>query len=171
MDPVRMAEAARLIAAELAIIAPGVDWAARAEAYAAELMSAHAEIEALLAVVPEADRKMVTNHEVFGYFADRYGWELVGTVIPGGTTLGAPSAADLADLIETIRHEGVRVIFAETSSPDVLAQVVAQEVGEQVTVITLHTESLGEPGSEADTLIGMLLANARVIVGAMTATG
>lgn len=171
MDPVRMADAARLIAAELTAVAPGIDWAARADAYAAELRSAHVEIESLLAAVPASERKMVTNHEVFGYFADRYGWEVVGTVIPGGSTLGAPSAADLADLIETIRHEGVRVIFAETSAPDVLAQVVADEVGEQITVVALHTESLGEPGSDSGTLIGMLLDNARRIVGAMAGNG
>lgn len=171
MDPVRMADAARLIAAELALVAPGIDWAGRAEAYATELMSAHGEIESILDAVPPSDRQMVTNHDVFGYFADRYGWEVVGTVIPGGTTLGSPSAADLADLIEAIRHEGVKAIFVETSSPDAIARVVAEEVGAQVEVVTLHTESLGEPGSEAGTLIGMLLDNARRIAGAMTGSG
>src|SRR5690606_16679850 len=91
----------------------------------------------------------------------RYGWEVLGTVIPGGTSLGAPSSADLADLVATIRAEGVRVIFTETSSPDDLARVIAEEVGDQIDVVSLHTESLAE--SPADTLIGMLEENARRI--------
>jgi zinc/manganese transport system substrate-binding protein len=171
MDPVRMAQGARLIAAELALVAPDIDWAARAETYAASLMEAHREIEEMLGSVPPANREMITNHEVFGYFAERYDWHILGTIIPGGTSVGAPSAGDLADLIELIIDEGVRVIFVETSSPDTLARVIADEVGEQVRIVELHTESLGEPGSAAGTLIGMLKENARLISEAMSADG
>lgn len=171
MDPIRMADAARLIADRLKNIDPGFDWEGRAEAYALELLEANTQIEALLATVAPADRMMVTNHGSFGYFAARYGWEIVGTVIPGGSSLADPSSAELAELVETINDLGVRAIFVETSGPDTLARVVAEVVGEQVEVVELHTESLGEPGSEAGTLIGMLLENARRITDSLTRSG
>ena len=171
MDPVRMADAARLIAVELASIEPGVDWASRAESYGAELVRANAEIEAMLMTVAPADRKLVTNHATFGYFAARYGWEVLGSVIPGASSLGAPSSADLAELVGLIEREGIRAIFVETTSPEVLARAVAAEVGSQVEVVELHTESLSPPGSEADSLIGLLRTNATLITRALAESG
>lgn len=171
MDPVRMADAARLIAVELSTIDPGADWAARAESYAAELLDVNAEIAAMLMTVPTAERRLVTNHATFGYFADRYGWEVVATVIPGVSTLGAPSSADLAELVRLIEQEGIRAIFVETTSPDVLARAVAAEVGSRVEVVELQTESLNPPGAEGDTLIGMLRSNASLITRALTGSG
>lgn len=168
LDPVRMAEAARLIATELAALEPGVDWATRAEAYAADLGDAHVEIESILSQVPAESRKLVTSHRAFGYFADRYGFEIVGVVIPGGSTLADPSSAELSSLVETIEHERVRAIFAETTEPIDLAEAVAAEVGRDVEVVELHTGSLGEPGSGADTLIGMLVTNAARIAAALS---
>ena len=95
-DPVRMQQAATFIAAELADAVPALDTAAVQErqvaAYAADLDALDAEVEELLAVVPAEDRLLVTNHEVFGYFADRYDFEVIGAIIPGGSTLAEPSA-------------------------------------------------------------------------------
>jgi zinc/manganese transport system substrate-binding protein len=167
MDPLRMVEAVRLIAAELAEVAPGVDWASRAESYVAELEAAHTEIASLLGEIPQERRVLVTNHDALGYFADRYGLEVVGTVIPGGSTLGEPSSADLAALVEVIEDRGVPAIFAETTQSSVLAEAVAAEVGRVVKVVELYTGSLGEPGSGAETLIGMLLTDARLIAEAL----
>jgi len=166
MDPVRMAEAGHQIAFELEQIDPETDWMGPAKMYYAKMIAVHREIEQMLGTVAPADRKMVTNHASFGYFADRYGWEVVGTVIPGGSSLGAPSSADLAELVAGILAEDVGVIFVETSSPDDLARVVAAEVGRDMQVVTLHTESLGDP--PADTLVGMLEENARLITQALT---
>jgi len=171
MDPVRMAEAVRLIAAELALIDSGVNWEERAEAYANLLGEVDVEISDLLERVPVANRKLVTNHSTFGYFADRYGWEIIGTVIPGGSSMGAPSSAELAALVTLIRETGIRAIFTETTGSEGLARVIAAEVGSTVEVVTLHTESLGPPGSGADTLIGMLLTNARLITDALSGAG
>jgi zinc/manganese transport system substrate-binding protein len=117
--------------------------------------------------LPEQSRKIVTNHEAFGYFAQRYGFEVVGVVIPGGSTLAEPSSAELAELVDVMRQEDVRVIFGETSSPSNLADAVAAELGEEVTVIELFTESLGPSGSEAETLSEMLLVNTQRIVAAL----
>ncbi|MFQ5523556.1 MAG: metal ABC transporter solute-binding protein, Zn/Mn family [Acidimicrobiia bacterium] len=167
MDPLRMVEAARLIAAELADIAPEVDWASRAESYVSKLEAAHEEIVGLLADIPEERRVLVTNHEALGYFADRYGLEVLGAVIPGGSTLGEPSSADLAALVELIRVRGVPAIFAETTQPLALAEAVAAEAGRPVAVVRLYTGSLGAPGSGAETLVGMLLTDARLIAEAL----
>jgi zinc/manganese transport system substrate-binding protein len=103
---------------------------------------------------------LVTNHDAFGYFADRYEFDLLGTVIPGGSTLAAPSSADLAALVDVMKSEEVTVIFAETSSSTTLAEAVTAELGSDVDVVELYTESLGEVGSDADTYIGMLRVNA-----------
>jgi len=168
MDPVRMAEAARLIAAELSRIEPGVDWAERADAYADELTAADARIRQILEVIPAGQRKLVTNHEAFAYFAARYGFEVVGVVIPGGSTLADPSSAQLASLVETMREEGVRAIFTETTQSAALAEAVAAELGGEVRVVPLYTGSLGEPGSGADSLIGMLITNAERIAEALS---
>lgn len=167
LDPLRMAEAARLIAAQLAEIDPATDWMTRAEEYAAELAAADEEIAAQLSTIPEDERRLVTNHESLGYFARRYGFQVVGVVIPGGSTLGDPSSAHLAELVEVMRREGVRVIFGETVEPGVLAAAVASELGEDVEVVPLFTESLGEPGSEAESLIAMLKTNAALIEEAL----
>jgi zinc/manganese transport system substrate-binding protein len=110
---------------------------------------------------------MVTNHEAFGYFAARYGFEVIGVVIPGGSTLAEPSSAELAALVEIMESESVRVIFAETSQPTALAEAVAAELGGDVDVVELFTESLGPPGSGAETLSKMLLTNAERISAAL----
>lgn len=159
LDPRRVALAADLLAAELAEAAPGVDWSARADVYAAELDSLDISSVERLAVVAPADRKLVTNHLSLGYFSDRYGFEMVGTVIPGGESLANPSSAELASLVEVIESEQVRAIFTETIEPDILAQAVAAEVGYEVKVVELYTGSLGVPGSDGDTLVKMLTAN------------
>ena len=117
MDPLRVATAVGLIAGELAALDPSVDWMANAMLYADELRTLDEEVVAVLEVVPEERRKMVTNHEAFGYFADRYGFEVVGVVIPGGSTLADPSSADLAELVEIMTEENIDVIFGETISP------------------------------------------------------
>ena len=167
-DPVRMAAAARAIAAELTAMDGSVDWEGNAERYAQELLAADEEIAAALAAVPAGRRILVTNHDSLGYFADRYGFDVVATVIPGGNTLGDPSSAELADLVAVIADTGVPAIFAENVEPPTLAEAVAAEVGDGVAVVELFTDSLGEPGSGADTLIGMLVTNADRIAAAMS---
>jgi len=167
LDPIRDADAARQLADHLAAVAPDHDWAAAAEQYAVELEKANDDISEILSVVPRGERKLVTNHRAFGYFSDRYDFEMIGTVIPGGATLANPSSSELAALVATIREEHVPAIFTETVEPDALARAVAEEVGSEVQVVELYTGSLGEPGSDGDTLIGMLETNARRIAAAL----
>jgi len=168
MDPIRMVQAARLIADRLAGIDPSVDWVARADAYAAQLEAAHERITTLFSTLPANRRLLVTNHEALGYLSARYGFEVVGVVIPGGSTLAEPGSEELAALVAVIDELNIRAVFAETTEPSTLARAIADEADHPVTVVTLHTESLGEPGSPADTLIGMLEENARLIADALS---
>ena len=84
-----------------------------------------------------------------GYFGDRFDFEIVGVIIPGGSTLADPSSGELAELVETMEDEGVTVIFGETVSTNALAEAVAAELGEDVEVVELYTGSLGDEGSGA----------------------
>jgi zinc/manganese transport system substrate-binding protein len=166
MDPIRVGEAALALADQLDEVGPGA-WHDRAESYSEEMRATDTAISALLEEVAEGSRKMVTNHEAFGYFAARYGFDVVGAVIPGGSTLAEPSSAELAVLVETMQSERVNVIFAETTRPTKLADAVASELGEEVEVVELFTESLGPDGSDVETLSEMLLTNAERIAAAL----
>jgi zinc/manganese transport system substrate-binding protein len=168
-DPARMAVAVSALAEVLAEEVPALDTDAfrdRAAAYVAALEALDAEVEALLAPIPAERRLLVTNHAVLGYFADRYGFEVLGTVIPSLSTLAEPSAGELDDLADLIRAAGVPAVFVERSSPTRLAEALAAE-GADVAVVELDTESLGEPGTEAGTYLGMVRSNARAIAAAL----
>jgi zinc/manganese transport system substrate-binding protein len=168
-DPARMADAAEALAGFLGREVPGLGTARfqrRAAGYVASLRALDREVAATLAAVPAARRKLVTNHDVFGYFADRYGFEVVGAVVPSFTTQAQPSPADLADLAHAVRSAGVPAVFADTSSPGRLADALAGEAGD-VQVVDLYSESLGPPGSPGDSYVGMLRTDARRIAEAL----
>lgn len=168
-DPAQMRAVVGALEEALAGI-DGIDAAAlagAADAYDGELAALEADLEARFAAIPDERRALVTNHHVFGYLAERYGFRLVGAVVPGGTTLAAPSASDLAGLADAVREAGVPVIFAESSQPDRLVQVLAEEAGVDVRVETLFTESLTAPGGGAETYLQMQQANADRIEAAL----
>lgn len=167
-DPIRVAAVARLVADRMAGIDPDGGWDVRVGAAVAGLEALDAEIREMVSVVPADRRLLVTNHEVLGYFAARYDFQVVGVVVPGGSTLAEPSSRDLADLVARIREAGVPAIFTETTDSSTLAETIADEVGQRIQVVELHTAALGEPGSEAATYIGMMRANARAIATALT---
>ncbi|MEX2653585.1 MAG: metal ABC transporter substrate-binding protein, partial [Acidimicrobiia bacterium] len=166
MDPVRMADALRLIGVALSEVAPGEDWTERASQAADEMLEVHEEVESILAAIPHERRKLVTNHDSFGYLAARYDFEIVGVAIPGGSTLASPSSAQISELVEVIRETGVEVLFAETTSPAALLEAIAGEV-EGVRVVELLEASLAPPGEPGDTLAGMLVVNAETIAEAL----
>ncbi len=170
LDPLRMAKGARVIATSLASVDPATDasvWQARGERYATELEGLDRRIRDILSVIPPERRLLVTNHDAFGYFADRYGFRIVGTVIPGGSTLAEPSPADLDALVRSIEASGVDAIFVETTASPDLAEALASELGRPIQVVELYTGSLGGPGSGADTYIGMMETNAHRIADAL----
>ncbi|MCY3562118.1 MAG: metal ABC transporter substrate-binding protein, partial [bacterium] len=138
------------------------------DAYLAELAQLHEDIADTLATVPAANRKLVTNHDAFGYFADRYNFEVIGTVIPSLSTLAEPSPASLEALAELIEETGISAIFSEylSHSRDVAAALADRLDG--VSVVSLYSGALGEEGSGADTYLTMMRANARTIAEALS---
>jgi zinc/manganese transport system substrate-binding protein len=164
-DPERMAEVVAGIAAELEKT-EGIDAAAVAangDEYITQLDDLDAEMTEVFAAIPSERRQLVTNHHVFGYLAARYDFTIIGAVIPGGTTLAAPSASDLEELVGAIETAGVSTIFADSSQPDRLVQVLADEASIDVDVVALFTESLGEPGGGADSYLQMMRSNTELI--------
>lgn len=168
-DPARVAVAAEGIGEFLAEAVDGIDAATlqdSVDAYVEELEALDAEVEELLTEVPAERRVLVTNHDAFGYFADRYDFEVVGTVVPSGSTSDGTGAADLAALAELVREEDVPAIFTENVASDELAQALASEVGGDVEVVELFTDSLGE-GGDAGSYVEMVRANAQRIADAL----
>lgn len=144
-------------------------FATRAAAYVARLQAADVEIRRLMAEIPPAHRGIVTNHDALGYFVAAYGLHLVGSIFPSLDVSSEPDPAQLAALADTIRSEGITAIFSESAVNPRLARAIADESGARVIDEPLYTDSLGPPGSGADTLDGMLLHDARVIHGALVA--
>jgi len=140
-------------------------YAANAEAYEERLRELDAWIREQVAQVPEANRKLVTDHAAFGYFARRYGFEQVGAVFPGYSTLAGPSAQELAELEDAIDELGVKAVFVGlTVNPD-LAQRVADDTGTQL--VFLYTGSLSEPGGPAGDYLSLMRYNVSAIVEAL----
>lgn len=132
------------------------------------LQAADAEIRRLMDEVPAERRGIVTNHDALGYFIEAYGLRFVGSVFPSLDVSAEPNPAQLAELVDVIRAEGVTAIFSESAVNPRLAEAMAEEGGARVVDEPLYTDSLGPAGSGADTLDGMLLHNARVIHDALT---
>lgn len=154
-DPARMVDVVEALGGELDSL--GIE--SEADAYLAELDELDAEMTAEFATIPAEHRALITNHHVFGYLADRFGFELIGAAIPGGSTLASPSAADLAELVSAIESSGVPAIFAESSQPDRLMQVLSSEADIDVDVVELYTESLTAEGEGADTYLAVMRSN------------
>jgi ABC-type Zn uptake system ZnuABC Zn-binding protein ZnuA len=139
---------------------------ANAERYIAQLNELDRFIAGEVAKIPEANRKLVTNHESFGYFADRYGFRIIGTIVPGVSTGASPSAQQLARLTDRVREAGAKVIFLETSANPQLAEQLARETGIRV-VPDLYTHSLSSADGPAPTYLDMMRYNVKQIVEAL----
>jgi len=140
---------------------------ANAAAYLRRLRALDAGLRACFARVPAAQRTLVSDHDAFGYFADRYGITVVGAVIPSQTTQAQASAKDIANLIALIRREHVRAIFPEASLSKKLAQQIARESGARAGA-ALYGDTLGPAGSPGATYLSMEAANANSMVRGFT---
>ena len=167
-DPQRVSGAlpglAHVLTAEVGLDAAAID--ACLSGYLAELEAVDADVAATVEQLPAASRKLVTNHEALGYFADRYGFEVIGTVIPTPASMAQASPAGLEELAEIIEHEGIKAIFAETLHSVDDVEALAARVGD-IDVVTLYTGSLGPPGSGAETYVDFMRTNADLIVDAL----
>jgi ABC-type Zn uptake system ZnuABC Zn-binding protein ZnuA len=143
------------------------EYSANADAYTVKLLELDRWIREQVKQIPEGKRVLVTNHESLGYFADRYGFRIIGTIIPGVSTGSSPSARQLAALVDTVRQSRAPAIFLETGSNPKLASQLAEETGIRV-VKELYTHSITGPKGDAPSYIDMMRYNARAIVEALS---
>jgi ABC-type Zn uptake system ZnuABC Zn-binding protein ZnuA len=162
LDPINVLTYVANIRDALTTLDPeGADaYRVNADAYSARLRELDAWIVGEVAKIPADRRLLVTNHESLGYFTDRYGFTLVGTVFNTMGAEGSPSARQLADLVAAIKASGVPAIFLEIGSNAVLADEVARETG-AIVVTDLYVHSVGE---DAPTYIDMIRWDVQRIV-------
>ena len=165
-DPIRVKLVVNDLAARLSVLDPdGRDtYTANAAAYSAQLDELHAWTQESVAAVPEERRFLVTSHDSLGYFANLYGFEVVGVIL-STTTEVEPSPADLAELTHEVEEYGVPAIFGETSVSERLARSIAAESGAEL--VHLYSGSLGIEGSGAETYLDMVRTNVQRIVDAL----
>jgi ABC-type Zn uptake system ZnuABC Zn-binding protein ZnuA len=136
---------------------------ANVASYGAQLDALDTELKARIATIPEANRKLVTFHDAFPYFAKHFGFQLVGVIL---ANVGQdPSAADLAALVEKVKAAGVTAVFSEAQFSPKLSQTLAQEAGIKSVVTTLYNDALGP--APADTYLGLMRWNVDQIVAAL----
>lgn len=141
------------------------EYAAAAEEYTATLTELDQELRARVETLPQARRKLVSDHAELGYFARAYGFELIGAVTPALSTMAEPSAQELAGLQDQIRAVGVPAIFvSSTVNPQTAAQL-AQDLG--IEVVTLYTASLSAPEGEASTYVELMRHMTESIIAAL----
>ena len=136
-----------------------------ADAYVKQLNDLDAWIKEQVSQIPVEKRQLVTNHEVLGYFAERYGFTIVGAVLPSGSSDASTSAGQMANLIDLVKSSGTPAIFLDEVENPSLAQQISAETGVRV-VTDLHLESLTE-GAPAATYIDMMKHNVTQIVNAL----
>lgn len=137
-----------------------------AAAYIAELDALLEEIELLVDTLPEEKRILITSHDSLGYLATHFDFELIGTIIPGGSTVAEPSVRDVAQLIDLINAEGVPAIFGESTVNASIAQTIATETGAELVV--LYSGSLSDANNPASTYIDYMRYNITAIVTALS---
>ena len=118
-------------------------------------------------MIPAGRRTLITNHEVFGYFAERFDFRVAGAIIPALTTEAEASAAGMDDLVNLIEAERVPAIFVDSTQSTRLAEAIADDSEFAVEVVQLYGESLGGPGSGAETYLSMMRSNASLISDAL----
>lgn len=165
-DPRNAKVMVHAIAAAFAAADPAhrADYEANEAAYTAELDRLDAEIANEISSL--ANKKIVTNHDAFRSYIDRYGLEFVGSIIPGFDSQAELSARDVSNIVSLIKATGVKAVFSESSLPPRTAEAIARDAGVRVVAgeDSLYGDSLGAPGSAGDTYLKMLRHNTRVIV-------
>jgi zinc/manganese transport system substrate-binding protein len=168
-DPTNAIAAVEVIASALAEADPAGAEAYRlgARRYIERLERLDEEIARCMEAIPAADRKLVTTHDSYGYFAERYDIEIVGALIPSRSSQAQPSAGETAQLIDQIESEGTEAIFPESAIDPALEEAVADETGADVGG-ALWADSLGPEGSGAETYVQALASDAETVAEGFT---
>lgn len=145
------------------------EYRADADAYVERLRALDRNVAACIEDIPPAQRKLVTTHDALGYYADRYGIEVVGALIPSLSTAAQPSAGDIRELVDQIREQDVEAIFPESSIDPKLERAVARETGATVGR-PLWADTLGPAGSDGSTYIQSIQSNTAALVDGLTAS-
>jgi ABC-type Zn uptake system ZnuABC Zn-binding protein ZnuA len=146
--------------------AAAAEYAANAEQYIAGLNALDQRIQAQVATIPEENRKLVTDHDTLGYYADRYGLQVVGMIVPSVSSADSTTARGLAALIDSVKATNARAIFIEELGDPRLAEQISTETGAKV-VTGLYTHSLSAPDGPAPTYLQMLEYDTQLIVDAL----
>ena len=162
-DPLRVKKAVWDISARLGVLDPsGAEiYRSNAESYNSKLDELHTWTLEQVAQVPEERRLLVTSHDSLGYFANLYGFRVLGAILSTATE-AEPSADDIAALSQKVENYGVPAVFGEITISERLASAVASESGAKL--VRLHSESLGHEGSGAETYLDMMRTNVTNIV-------
>ncbi len=163
LDPLAMRDV--VLALDPVLTEAGVQLGDRTAALAADLEALDAELAEVLAVVPPESRQLVTGHGAMGYFADRYGFEIIGTVVPGLSSSDEPSAREIAQLIDDVKAAGSAALFTDVGTPASVARAVADETGVQL--VELQVAQLPDDGTYQD----LLRELARQVADALGASG
>jgi ABC-type Zn uptake system ZnuABC Zn-binding protein ZnuA len=140
-------------------------YAANAGAYKGQLAELDAWVRKQVEGIPPEKRQIVTDHRAFGYFCRRYGFEQVGTIIPGYSTLSEPSAKELSELEDAIRDLNVKAVFVGNTVNPALAEAVTEDTGARL--VFLYTGSLSDPEGDAPTYLAYIRYNVNAIVSAL----
>jgi manganese/iron transport system substrate-binding protein len=167
MDPVNVVIWTNAIAASLAAADPAhqSEFLRNAEDYITQLNQLDAWIMQQVSTVPAANRKLVTDHMLLGYFAGKYGFEMVGAVIPSYSSAAQPSAQELAALEDAIRQYAVQAILVGNTVNPTLAERVAADTG--ISLVSFYTGSLSPADGPAATYIEYMRYNVTAIVTAL----
>jgi ABC-type Zn uptake system ZnuABC Zn-binding protein ZnuA len=165
LNPVNVIQYANNIRDALIVMDPAnaSDYLQNAQTYIAQLNELDQWISSSVSQIPAENKILVTNHESLGYFADRYGFQIAGAVIPSTSSDAMPTAKQLADLVTIIRTLHVKAIFLETGSNPDLAKQVARETS--ITIVnTIYTHSLTQLDGPASTYLNMMKYDVMTIV-------
>ncbi|GAA4474120.1 zinc ABC transporter substrate-binding protein AztC [Enteractinococcus fodinae] len=165
MDVSRMADGAELIGQKLADVTGEDAYVSCGAEVAEDLRATDAQVEELLAHVDSA--RLVTDHAAYGYLADRYGVEVSGVVIPGGSTDGEPSSQDLSQLTALLNDEGADALVTAKNNPNRMIAALEAETESDVPVVMLYENGIGEPGSGAETYQDAMVYNAEALAEAI----
>jgi ABC-type Zn uptake system ZnuABC Zn-binding protein ZnuA len=138
--------------------------------YSAKLDALDADIAKKINALPADNRKLVTNHDAFGYYIDRYQLTFVGSIIPSFDTSAELSAKDIDDIVAKIKQTGTKAVFSESSLPPKTAEAIGKQAGVKVVAgeDALYGDTLGPEGSAGDTYLKMEEHNTDTIVKALS---
>lgn len=165
MDVSRMADGAELLGEEIAAATGDETYVSCGTEVAEELRDVDAEIADIIADLGAP--RLVTDHAAYNYFADRYGVEVSGVVVPGGSTDAEPSSQDLAELSELLSEQGADALVTSKANTNRLVTALADEANGTVPVVELYENGVGEPGSDAETYQDAMLYNAKSMADAI----